>query len=68
MQAMAFSVRGKPMMGRHCVIVSISISRLLPTLRFPPACALAYGSQPPRQQMAQKVINSRICKSSVSLV
>ena len=68
MQLIAFRVRGKPIKGRHWVSASINVCLVFPTLRLAPAWALAWGSQPPRQQMAQKVISSRIFKSSVPLV
>lgn len=37
MQEIAFNVLGNPINGRHWVIASISISRVLPTLKFAPA-------------------------------
>lgn len=40
-QEMAFSVRGKPINGRHIVTASISIPLVLPTLIFAEACAFA---------------------------
>ena len=56
------------MKGRSSVAASMSVSRLLPTLMLAAAWALACGSQPPRAQMALKVMSSRIFKSSAPRV
>ena len=67
-QEIAFKVRGKPMKGKHWVMAAMRVSRVFPTLRLAAAWALAWGSHPPKQQMAQKVISSRIFKSRVPRV